>query len=230
MNALGRERTRLRRLALGGAVGPALFASVVTVCAALRPDYGHLTDFISQLGATGTVHAGWMNHAGFVPSGLLLAGFAISLASLLADDRPALLGAALLVVFGAGVAAAGVFSCDPGCPQSGGSCENTIHERIGPISFLAAIAGTGLLGLRFRRLPAWRPLWLFSLVACALAAVFLALLVRSLPTRELTGLWQRGMLTMLFLWCAVVGVYAFRLGDGGTPGSAGNSSGGASDR
>ena len=62
----------MRILALGGLAGPVWFAAVVALCAALRPDYRHAHQFISELGAAGSPHAWLMNYAGFLPVGLLL--------------------------------------------------------------------------------------------------------------------------------------------------------------
>lgn len=196
--------------ALGGVAGPALFTLVVFFAAALRTDYSHLHNFISELGATGTPHAALMNYTGFVPGGLLLGVFGIGLAGAL-PRQPVTAGATVLVtLFGVGVAASGVVSCDPGCPQAG-SLENVIHNRIAPACFLCLIVAAGLLGVRFRRLPDWRGLWGYSLLTGAVAACFLVGLASSLETRALTGLWQRLLLATLFLWCAVVGLRAFRM-------------------
>src|SRR6266545_6315049 len=52
-----RDSLYMRILALGGVLGPVLFAAVVGVCSALRPGYSHITQFISEHGATGTSHA-----------------------------------------------------------------------------------------------------------------------------------------------------------------------------
>jgi hypothetical protein len=48
--------------------GPILFGVVVTLAAALRPGYSHVTQLISELGETGTGTALLMNVAGFVPT------------------------------------------------------------------------------------------------------------------------------------------------------------------
>lgn len=200
----------MRALALGGAVGPALFAAVTLGCAHLRPGYSHVHQFISELGATGTAHAWIMRCAGFVPAGLLLAGFGLSLGRLVPMNGLGVLPVALLTLFGVGIAVCGVFSCDPGCPNGTGSCHNLVHDRVAPLSFLAAILATGLLSLRFRRLPGWRSLWLYSAASSGLAFGFFVLMAGSLESRHLTGLWQRLLLATLYLWCAVVGVRAFR--------------------
>jgi len=195
---------------LGGVAGPILFAALVVVSAAFRSDYSHISNFISELGATGTPYASLMNYAGFLPGGLMLAAFGVALAKALPRHRLTMLATILVTLFGAGVAASGVISCDPGCPQTGGSLENLIHNRIAPIAFLCLIAGAGILGIHFRSLPAWRPLSVYSLLSSGVALCFLVALASSLDTRELTGLWQRLLLATLFLWCAVIGLRAFR--------------------
>jgi len=201
----------VRILSLGGAMGPLVFAAAVLVAAALRPDYSHVTHFISELGATGTTNAALMNYAGFVPGGLMLAAFGAALAGALPRHCFTLVAAALVTMFGCGVAASGFISCDAGCPQAGGSIENAIHNAIAPICFLCLIAGTATLGIGFRRFPAWRALSAYSLLTSAFALCFLVALASSLEARELTGLWQRLLLAVLFLWCAVIGLHAFRV-------------------
>lgn len=200
----------MRLLALGGIAGPILFSAVVIVSAALRARYSHTADFISELGAAGTPYASLMNDAGFLPSGLMLAAFGVALARALPRRRASLLAAMLVTLFGAGVAASGIASCDPGCPLTGGSVENLVHNRIAPVAFLCLIAGAGILGILFRGSPAWRSLSLYSLVSSLVALCLLIALASSFDTRELTGLWQRLLLAVLFLWCAVVGLRAFR--------------------
>lgn len=199
-----------RRLAWGGVAGPVLFAAIVLAAASLRPGYSHVESFISELGATGTAYAALLNYAGFVPAGLMIVALGVALAGILPRQRLALAAAALVAIFGAGVAASGVVSCDPGCPQSGGSLENLLHNRIAPLAFLCLIAGAGLLGIQFRRLPAWRALSVYSLLTSGCGLLLLVALASSLDARELTGHWQRLLLAVLFLWCAVVGWRAAR--------------------
>ena len=200
----------MRLLVLGGVAGPILFSAVVIVSAALRPGYSHVASFISELGATGTRYAELMNYAGFVPGGVLLAAFGAALVRALPRGRAAILAASLVTMFGAGVAASGIASCDPGCPQAGGSVENLVHNRIAPIAFLCLIAAAGILGVLFRGDAFWRSLSIYSLISSLSGLCLLVALANSLDARELTGLWQRLLLAVLFLWCAVVGLRASR--------------------
>ena len=200
----------MRILALGGVAGPALFASVVVLCAALRPEYSHLTQMMSELGETGGPYASLMNAAGFVPSGLLLIAFGGSLAWLVPRTQLSVVGALLVVLFGAGIASAGVFSCDSGCPRQGISQEATLHTIVSVIAFLSAVAACAIWAFVFRRLNAWRSLWIYSASSAAVAFVLLLIFNASVESRTLSGVWQRLFLGTLYLWCAVVGAYAFR--------------------
>jgi hypothetical protein len=201
----------MRALILGGVAGPVVFASAVLAAAAGHPDYSHVAQFMSELGATGAPRAGLMNYAGFIPAGMLLTGFAVSLMHALPRQPLIAAGAVLVMLFGIGVVAAGVFSCDLGCPTSGGRIENQIHNAIGPSCFVCVIAGAGVLGWQFRNVPDWRGLSAYSLATSAVALCFFLGLVSSLEARVWTGLWQRLMLGTLFSWCVVIAAHAFRL-------------------
>jgi hypothetical membrane protein len=200
----------MRLLTLAGVAGPVVFLCAVIVSAFLRPDYSHLASFISELGASGSSVASLMNYAGFIGAGLLFAAFGVALALRLPRTPLVWIGSALVSAFGVGVIASGVFSCDVGCPHTGGSLHNAIHNRIGPIAFVCLIAAAGIFGMAFRQLGQWRHLATYSLLTSAGAAVLMVALVRSLDTRLLTGLWQRLLLATLYLWCAVVAIAVYR--------------------
>ena len=199
----------MHRLALGGVAGPIIFTAIAILAGELREDYSHVTQFVSELGATGTSRAGLMNYAGFVPGGLGLVAFGVALGRILPRTWLTSTAAVLLTIFGTGVVASGFISCDPGCPQVGGSFENFVHDKIAPVSFLCAIVASALLGIFFRSNPAWRSLSFFSLATSIAAVCFLAGLVSSLESRDLTGMWQRLLLAALFIWCGVIGLQAY---------------------
>jgi hypothetical membrane protein len=204
----------MRWLSLGGILGPLLFTAVVAVLGALRPGYGHVAQFISELGASGTQYSAVMNYAGFVPAGLLLAALGLSLFRALPRRALAIAGAALVTLFGVLIAASGIASCDPGCPQGSGSAQNTVHNSIAPVLFIALIVAPALLGQHFRGVPALRALSLYSFITSLASLVLFGAMVQSLEARELTGLWQRLLLATQFAWCAAVGVRSFRVANG----------------
>ncbi len=60
------KQSNIKFLALGGITGPILFTLVTIISASLRSDYSHVSQYISELGATGTTNAHLMNFAGFI--------------------------------------------------------------------------------------------------------------------------------------------------------------------
>lgn len=203
------EKSSLKFLALGGVIGPLLFTITTLICAGLRPDYSHIHQFISELGATRTPNADLMNWIGFIPSGIMMSFFGLSLTLILPKKMSARSGSVLIIMFGLGLVVVGFFSCDEGCPRQG-SLENNIHDQIsGPI-FVCAIIGIAVQGLTFRRLPNWRKLWIYSIASAILAFVFLITLIESLDSYRFTGMWQRLLLLTLFLWFGIVGFNLFK--------------------
>lgn len=203
------EKTNFKFLALGGVIGPILFTVTTLICAGLRPGYSHIHHFISELGATGTPDAALMNWFGFIPSGILISSFGLSLTLLLPKKILARAGSVLVMLFGLGMTIVGFFSCDEGCPRDG-SLENNIHDQISGPVFLCAIIGILLLGIAFRRLPYWKKLWLYSIISAILSIVFLILLINSLEAYKNTGLWQRLLLFTIFLWFGITGIHVFK--------------------
>ncbi|MDT7829501.1 DUF998 domain-containing protein [Pricia sp. S334] len=195
---------KLSVLGLGGALAPILFSSVTLVGAYMRPEYSHLDNFISELGATDTPNADIMNFIGFIPSGLLFVLFAISLLLFYARTTLAKAGTILLIVFGLGMALAGIYSCDPGCPPHG-SPETTIHDQISAVTFISAIFGIVLLGISFKSSTPFKKLRNYSILSGIVAAILLVIMIDSFESRALTGIWQRLLLLTIFLWTTIIG-------------------------
>lgn len=203
------KKATLRFLALGGVTGPVLFTGVTLICASFRPDYSHISQFISELGATNSPNATFMNVAGFIVSGLMITAFGLSLTLLLPTNLRSRIGSVLMIFFGVGMLVVGNYSCDIGCPREG-TFENNLHDQIsGPI-FIMGIVGIMLLGISFRNVPLLRGLWVYSVASALLSFGFMVGLVNSIESNQLTGLWQRLLLGTIFLWLAVVGVKLFK--------------------
>jgi len=200
----------IKCFALGGLIGPISFSITTLICASLRSDYNHVHHFISELGATGTPNAELMNWIGFIPSGLLIATFGLSLTLLLPKQFLARTASVLIILFGVGLIVVGFFSCDEGCPREG-SLENNIHDQVSGPVFISAILGCLTLGFVFKRLTDWRRLWLYSIWSAVFSFCFLIALINSLDSYSFTGTWQRLLLLTLFLWFGIVGLHAYKL-------------------
>ena len=144
------KKNKLRVLALGGLFGPILFILATIVSAALRTEYNHLHNFISALGASETKNPQLMNLAGFIPSGLLIALFGISMLLYLPKSIISRIGSIFVMAFGFGMTLAGIYSCDVNCFDDVTS-ESIIHAKIAENMFPLVILGILLLGISFRK-------------------------------------------------------------------------------
>ena len=205
------KKTVALYLSLGGLIGPIVFTLVTIICASLRTGYSHINQFISELGATTTPHAGLLNYGGLIPFGLMILAFSISVLLLLPASVLAKVGAILISLFGIGIVIAGYFPCDEGCPPRGGSIANLVHIAVPGPAFVSAIIGIFLFAFAFRKLIFWKQFWIYSLVLALVAATFLIVLVNYLESPVFKGLWQRLLLATIFLWLSLTAVKLFKL-------------------
>ncbi len=200
----------VRLLLLAGIAGPLLFASVVILVGSLRPDYSHMSQFMSELGEAGGQFAGAMNYLGFMLSAALILAFVLASRTRLPRNRLNSIAATLLIVFAISMFFAGVFSCDVGCSPSEPTLDQKLHDVFSIIAFPAFTAGVFFWGLSLFRNASWHRFGIYSLVTAGLSLVLLVAMVQSEATREGTGMYQRLYLGILFLWLMVMSVRQWR--------------------
>lgn len=186
------------KLARALAMASVMYAATFYVVGAwLKPGYSHSAHFISELNATGTPWAQELGLFGFVPLGLLLAGFllvAYPVARLAGPSR-----IAFLLLWSQPVAFLGVAlaPCDPGCPI-GGSALQQVHDMLGLVTYFAAAVAFFLLSFHSRLSAGVR--WYLRGAAVAWLGLFLFMLVPELA--PIRGLLQR--VADGLLWIAVL--------------------------
>lgn len=192
-----RPRQPLGRLALAGAVGPLLFWGVVFLLGAVTPEYSHVSDFISTLGAVGAPYA-VIQRINFVVLGVGVLSFAAAMHRWFDDGRRPAVSTLLLALLGLGVVGAGVFQSNPAAPES---TTNVIHESVTGIGLLGGIAGISLTSRRFDRDPRW-PGHRFATAAIVVAALVTAALFFVGIDTAWVGLAQRLFIGVLTGWVA----------------------------
>jgi hypothetical membrane protein len=195
------RRAAARILTLAGVVAPLVYAAAVIYCGAMRPGYDHITRFISELAEQGSPTQTMMRFAGFYVPGLLILAFGISLLK-----RPlAWPVGVLLVIHGLGRVTAGVFPCDAGCPMTGASFSQTMHNSAALVNGLSVPLAATIWSVRVRRVG-HRRFALYSLLSAIAGVVFLALMLMDAFTRAHVGLYQRLTFGTMNLWVAVLAV------------------------
>jgi hypothetical membrane protein len=184
-----------------GIAAPPLWLSVIFVAGALRPNYRHISQYISELAERGSVTATLMRDLGFYATGLMHLGFAGCLALAFAGRGMALAGALLIAIDGVGRIGAGYFPCDPGCAPSLPTASQELHGVFSRIGFLSMTAAPIVWGLVARRGTVLAPIRAYSILSGCLAAAALVAVVSG--PRPLVGLYELLASATLSIWLLV---------------------------
>jgi hypothetical protein len=170
--------------------------------------YSSARDDISDLGAV-TANSAWIyNQVGANLTGVLVAVLAVGLWRALSPDLLGRLGAAALLVAGAGSFLDGLFRLD--CRGIDAACTNDswhshAHKLESGITAAALLVAPLLFALAFRRNPVWRGAWLPSLLV--LPAIVVANAVFSAVG---DGAATRAGSVVAFIWIAFLGAWLLR--------------------
>ncbi|WP_417229922.1 DUF998 domain-containing protein [Brevundimonas sp.] len=197
----------IRNLAFGSAVLSVLILAVLTVATGLAyPDYDHMSQFISELGATGTA-TGPAVSLGFIVSGGLLTLFWLLCIGLFPRSPLATAGFILSALNGLGLMFGGVFPCAFECSLVDATPSAVLHDVLGGIGYLAGIAGICLIALAARGWPRDRFLYPLGL-ACGIPAAGAIWLLH--PGFEWYGAAQRVLEIALAIFALAVAFTARR--------------------
>ena len=192
----------LSRLAFGVIVlGVGVLFAAVVWGGAVYPGYDHARQFMSELGATGSVTGPRVSNWGFVPNGVLYAVFCLIAAWLLRRSALAVVACLLLAANGVGMAGAGIYPCDFECSRSDPSAAALLHDLFGGLGYLCAILGVGLAALWARKSDApWlAPLGVVVLIVSVVGFYGVVAEV------EWLGLFQRAMEAALAVFMLALG-------------------------
>lgn len=202
----GPPNRTLRHLAACGILAPLQFTIAWAILGFARPGYSPIRQYISELAEQGARHAGIMV-ASLLALGLLTLAFAAGLHRGIAGVGPgAVIGPALIAVFGAGSIGSAIFRCDPGC--GGASRANTLHTLVTYTGLGALTLATLILPLRLGHDRRWAAYRAYSWLTGAAA---IAIYLRGFDAFLGVGLGQRLFIGVLFLWLAVIALRLFRL-------------------
>lgn len=191
----------IRHIAFGCGVLSLLVLAAATIAGGMAyPGYNHLTQYISELGATGAPTSQAVSLA-FMVSGSLLAAFWLLCAGLFPRSVLSILGFGLSALNGVGLLLGGVFRCDFECSTADLSPAAVLHDVFGGVGYLCGIVGVFLLGIASRGWPQGRGLFGLSLI-CGIPAALAIWLIH--PDFEWYGAAQRIVEIALAVWTMAV--------------------------
>jgi hypothetical membrane protein len=191
-----------------GIVGPVLWLGLIALAGAMRPDFSHVTDYISELGERGSGTEVLVRFGAFVFTGFLYVCFAAGLLATFRHGWLQIVAALLIAMDGVGRIGAGVFPCDPGC--AAGSAGAEFHRLFATIGFASGILATWLWGLWLGRERRSRPLAGLSMASGAVAFVALLLMARTDTPALPQGLLEHLATVALSIWTLALAIHVLR--------------------
>jgi hypothetical protein len=204
---------RRRDLAFAAMLVPAVFTLGWLVAGLFQENANVSRGTISDLGAE-TADKAWLWNVPLSVSGVLIIAFAAAVYGAFARTAGLVIAVLFLALFGLSQALGGIAfrrdcrSTEPACEDRADySWHHDVHEALAGPGFLVLIVALLILMLRFRREAGWRPVWWYSL-ATLLAFVMLIVAFAARENEPGSGVIQRGLASIFFLW---IGVVAHRL-------------------
>ena len=154
--------------------------------AALKAEYNHVSQYISELNATGSDWSWQIGYLGFLPLGLLGLWLVLVVAPRARLNGISKIGCWLLIAEPVAYVGSAVAPCDLGCPAVGSLSQN-MHNSLAVVTLLMTTLGLVFLSCNDRLAPVQRVAWL------VLAATFIALYTFALvpDVAQWRGLLQR---------------------------------------
>lgn len=187
--SMASERLKFARLALLAAYITVFFIMVIPLLAGLMtPGYSHVSQFISELGASGAQTEVFVRFVGFLPAGLSLLVFGVAAYLAAPKSLFASVGFIGLAIYSSGYLVAVVYPCDAGCRPDNPSIAQEIHNIVGLLGYILAPVLLLTLSAAASKWPGSRKLSATLKGAAALA--LLGLLTLS-PESPWVGISQR---------------------------------------
>jgi hypothetical membrane protein len=173
----------------------------------LRPDYSHVTNYVSELGGVGAPNA-IIQRTNFILVGILIIAFSFGLHRGISDGKRSIVGPLLIAIFGFSAVMSGIFSTDPIQP---GSFSDIMHSLASAIGSTAAIVGFFVISVRLEQDPLWTRYRNFSIIMAVVAILVSLVAGGILGVLGAPGLSQRLYMAVLFLWIEVMAIRLFQI-------------------
>ena len=197
------NKNQTQLLCSAGILAPIWLFVGVVIASSLYPDYSHLHQVLSELGAKDSPTANISPRINNYPLAILFIAFGIGVISTYSNSTAAKVSGYCIIVHGIGSFMAGFFACDFECPADSMATDQIIHGIAGATMFISlTIANTIWIGIAKHQLT-HRWFGLFSSACLILSLIFLVFMIQALQGDTWGGLFQRLNYGMSVLWMGV---------------------------
>ena len=167
-------------------------------------NYSHISQFISELGATGSPISVYVNYFGFIPTQLFILIFIFLSAIKIPKTKPNIIGLILLCVYTLSLTVAAIFPCDFECRPQTATISHKIHILSAIPAYLSGAFAILILSLGLKE---WAVSKTFKNIGLVLAAVILICFVNLDDSSKSVGLVQRLLEASIFFWLILFAIH-----------------------
>jgi hypothetical protein len=163
----------------------------------VKDDFSHVSQYISEINATGSTAAGAFGWVGFIPLAMVSFGVLLTARPHLRVKGISHIGWSLLFFYPVAYLGAAMAPCDLGCPTDGSSSQ-ALHNIISMVSYFGFALGTLLL--TFTPKTTWPVRFAFVFLSVIIALGFVLMINPELA--EVRGAIQRyiGVAQLVVFW------------------------------
>ncbi len=187
--------------AWSGLLGVVLFVIATVLGGLLLPGYSHLSQYISESYAIGTPYGPALRYYVFIPSGFLLALFAILNASSFREKKTKLGFWGIGIFYGVATIIVSIFPCDAGCNKEliDPSIAQLIHSLTGMLTYIFVPISLLVIGISFLKSEDYSNMGKLAIASAVISFLFMFMLT-SEPVPSYAGLYQRIIEGSILFW------------------------------
>ena len=196
-------------LVICGIIAPILFSIQLIIIGFYHPNYNHITQYMSELGAINAPYASIVN-TGFSIGGILILLFSYGLYKELNEKKTILklIGSSLVGISGLSFFLIGFFPCDPNCINV--STIGIIHSNLSNAAQIPLIFAPLFLLSTFKKDKKWQTIYFYSIITISLGIIFF-IIYKYYIFEGYTGLFQRISFGIPLFWVEMTGIKIYRL-------------------
>lgn len=190
-------------LILSGIAAPFILLFAVLIGGWLQPEYSHISQPISVLGAHGTPFRAILSYGGLIPAGILTLTFSIAMFRRFKKSTALYISSGLVTIAGIARCFAGIFPCDPGCLPII-TITGRLHALFGFISLFAGSLAPLVMAIGLR--CHYSKAFFYLPLILGFVSLILFSILASQSLMQYFGGIQRLLLISTYTWIIVVAV------------------------
>ncbi len=167
-------------------------------------NYSHISQFISELGATGIENGSLINYLGFIPTQVFLLIFIFLCISVIPKTKTNMTGLFFIAIYAFTLGVAAVFPCDFECRPKNPSISHLIHIYSAMPGYLCGIVGIFFISSKSKL---WTESNFFMIVSYILVVCALLAFIFLDSEFKIGGAIQRLLELSIYSWLILFGFY-----------------------